>query len=80
MVEYRAGAELAPEIEELPYWVAVTLFTIGREAEALPIFRDVFARNSDWIELTRSLPAIGFLPDDPASLEKILAMAGPETR
>jgi len=80
MVEYRAGAELAPEIEELPYWVAVTLFTIGREAEALPIFRDVFARNSDWIEVTRRLPAVGFLPDDPAALDKILATAGPETR
>ena len=80
MVEYRAGAELAPEIEELPYWVAVTLFTIGREAEALPIFRDVFARNSDWIEVTRRLPAVGFLPDDPVALDKILATAGPETR
>ncbi|MFN2441727.1 MAG: DUF1028 domain-containing protein [Thermoanaerobaculia bacterium] len=80
MKEYRAGAELAPEIEELPYWVAVTLFTIGKEAEALPIFRDVFARNRDWVELTRRLPAIGFLPADPAALERILATAGPDTR
>lgn len=75
MEQYRRGAELAPEIEELPYWVAVTLFTAGREEEALPIFRQVFSRNRDWIEVTRRLPASGFLPADPKKIEKILAQA-----
>lgn len=75
MDQYRKGAALAPEIEELPYWVAVTLFTSGRENEALPIFRDVFARNRDYIELTRRLPASGFLPDDPKKIQKILEQA-----
>ena len=75
MDQYRRGAALAPEIEELPYWVAVTLFTAGREEEALPIFRDVFKRNRSYIELTRRLPASGFLPDDPKKIEKILAQA-----
>jgi len=75
MEQYRLGAGLAPEIEELPYWVAVTLFTAGREDEALPIFRDVFKRNRDWIEVTRRLPASGFLPDDPAKVQKILDQA-----
>ncbi|HXI12685.1 MAG TPA: DUF1028 domain-containing protein [Thermoanaerobaculia bacterium] len=75
MEQYRLGAGLAPEIEELPYWVAVTLFTAGREDEALPIFKDVFRRNRDWVEVTRRLPASGFLPDDPAKLQKILNQA-----
>ncbi|HVR43324.1 MAG TPA: DUF1028 domain-containing protein [Thermoanaerobaculia bacterium] len=75
MAEYRQGAALAPDIEELPYWVAVTLFTAGREAEALPIFREVFAKNADWVEVTRRLPASGLLPDDPAKLATILAQA-----
>lgn len=79
MVEYRKGAALAPEIEELPYWVAVTLFSAGREAEALPIFRDVFARNADWLELTRRLPKSGFLPEDPAAMKRILDQ-GPRER
>lgn len=73
--EYRKGAELAPDIEELPYWVAVTLFTAGREDEALPIFREVFEKNADWIEVTRRLPAAGLLPDDPAAIRRILAQA-----
>lgn len=75
MEQYRRGAALAPEIEELPYWVAVTLFTAGREEEALPIFRQVFAKNRDWIEVTRRLPASGFLPADPKKIEKILGQA-----
>ena len=73
--EYRQGAALAPDIEELPYWVAVTLFTAGRENEALPMFREVFAKNPDWIEVTRRLPAAGLLPDDPAAIRRILAQA-----
>ena len=80
MEEYRAGAALAPEIDELPYWVAVTLFVSGREQEALTLFRDVFARNADWIEVTRRLPASGFLPDDPAQLQRILDQAPPAAR
>lgn len=75
MEQYTRGAELAPEIEELRYWVAVTLFTAGREDEALPIFAEVFGKNRDWIEVTRRLPASGFLPADPAKLKKILAVA-----
>ncbi|MGH9456329.1 MAG: DUF1028 domain-containing protein [Thermoanaerobaculia bacterium] len=80
MEEYRNGATLAPEIEELPYWVAVTLFASGREEEALPIFREVFAKNPDWIEVTRRLPASGFLPDDPEKLETIFAQAPREEK
>jgi len=72
MEQYSRGAALAPEIEELPYWKAVTLFTAGREEEALPIFREVFARNPAYVELTKRLPASGFLPDDPKKIEKIL--------
>jgi len=75
MAEYSEGAKLAPEIEELRYWVAVTLFVSGREEEALPIFKEVFAKNPDWIEVSRRLPASGFLPSDPAKLERILQQA-----
>jgi uncharacterized Ntn-hydrolase superfamily protein len=75
MVEYRKGAELAPHIEELPYWVAATLVSIGRVEEALPIFRDVFRRNPEWIEVTRRLPESGLLPDDKELIARIVAVA-----
>jgi len=75
LAQYAAAAELAPEIEELPFWQAVTLITIGREAEALSIFREVFAINRDWAELVPRLPAAGLLPDDAALIARIVAQA-----
>ena len=72
---YSGAVELAPEIVELPFWQAVTLFTSGRETRALAIFKDVFAREERWIEVARRLPASGLLPEDPKQLRKILAQA-----
>lgn len=74
MEEYSAGAALAPEIEELRFWVAVTLFSAGREEAALPIFREVFAINPDWVEVARRLPESELLPNDPEKLERIFAL------
>ncbi|MEZ5285667.1 MAG: DUF1028 domain-containing protein [Vicinamibacterales bacterium] len=73
--EYAEASRLAPEIVELPFWHAVTLASIGREAEAAPIFRDVFAREPRWVEMLERLPAAGLFPDDPALLARIKALA-----
>jgi len=72
---YARASELAPDIAELPFWQAVTLFVEGREDEALEIFRRVFAADRRWVELVPRLPASDLLPDDPAKIEKILAVA-----
>jgi uncharacterized Ntn-hydrolase superfamily protein len=69
--EYRAASELAPEIVELPFWHAVTLASIGREAEAAPIFTAVFAKEPVWADLLTRLPAAGLFPDDSALIERI---------
>jgi len=69
--EYAAAARLAPEIAELPFWHAVTLASIGKEAEAAPIFKAVFAREPIWAELLARLPAAGLFPDDKALIARI---------
>jgi uncharacterized Ntn-hydrolase superfamily protein len=69
--EYKAAARLAPEILELPFWHAVTLASIGREAEAAPIFKAVFAKEPVWADLVPRLPAAGLFPDDRALIERI---------
>ena len=71
---YSQAAKLAPQIEELPFWKAVTLFSVGQEDEALPIFKDVFERNDAWKRLIPRLTAPGLLPDDPKKIEKILGV------
>lgn len=71
--EYRSAAQIAPEIEELPFWHAVTLADLGHVEEALPIFHEVFARSDDWATLVQRLPAAGLLRDDPEMMDRILS-------
>jgi len=75
LAEYRRAAELAPDVVELPFWQAVTLASIGREAEARPIFEQVFAKEPKWAELVPRLPAAKLLPDDPELIARIVALA-----
>ena len=77
VTHYTAATRLAPAIAELPFWQAVTLFMAGQEEKALPIFRDVFAREERWRRLVPRLPASGLLPNDPKKIERILAVGPP---
>jgi uncharacterized Ntn-hydrolase superfamily protein len=70
---YKAAAEMAPELDELPFWHAVTLADLGQVDESLPIFRNVFNRNSDWALLVQRLPKAGLLREDAAMMERILS-------
>jgi uncharacterized Ntn-hydrolase superfamily protein len=72
--EYAAAAALAPEILELPFWQAITLVSIGREAEATPILRKVLAKEPWWADLIPRLPAAKQLPDDPALVKRLVAL------
>lgn len=72
---YGRAQALAPDLVEIPFWKAVTLFAAGSEAEALPIFAQVFSgpEAERWKRLLPRLPAAGLLPDDPVKIERILA-------
>ena len=73
--EYTAAAKLAPQIVELPFWQAVALASNGQAEQALPIFKDVFAKERRWMPLVPRLMKVGLLPDDPKLLEQINAQA-----
>ncbi|MEA4909633.1 MAG: DUF1028 domain-containing protein [Chloroflexi bacterium] len=70
---YRRATSLAPDLDELPFWQAVTLAEINHLDEALPIFRQVFRSDQRWIELVRRLPAAGLLRPDEELLRRIIA-------
>jgi uncharacterized Ntn-hydrolase superfamily protein len=70
-----SGAEaLVPDSHEMIFWHAATLAADGRVDESLPLFSKAFERWPLWRELVQRLPAAGLLPDDPALMEKILAV------
>lgn len=72
--KYGQAAALAPEIDEIPFWQAVTLADIGKVEEALPIFAQVFKQNSNWADLVQRLPASQLLRDDADMMQRILSM------
>lgn len=73
-IKYQQAAELAPDIEELPFWQAVTLADTGKIDQTLPIFERVFRINKNWTLLVQCLPASDLITDDPSVLRKILSV------
>jgi uncharacterized Ntn-hydrolase superfamily protein len=73
--EYGAAEKLVPDSAEMVYWHAVALVNMGRVDESLPLFKRVFAMDSNWAVLTPRLPKSGLLPDDPKVIERILSVA-----
>ena len=68
---YEEAAKLAPEVIELQFWAAVSMYTNGREEEALKLFRQVFSREKQWVELIPRLAKVGLFPDDPKKIEEV---------
>src|SRR6267143_2878132 len=75
MKSYAEGARLAPGNDEIIFWQAASLWQLGREKEATPLFRKVFARDHRWVELVPRLVPAGLLKDDPESIKRILGLA-----
>jgi len=70
--EYNQAAEFYPENPELPFWTAVTLVGANRLDEALPIFKDVFARDPKLKVLVPRLVKSKLFPDDKDILRRVI--------
>ncbi|HEY3162176.1 MAG TPA: DUF1028 domain-containing protein [Vicinamibacterales bacterium] len=73
--EYSAAAALAPGNVEMVYWHAVALVNMGRVDESLPLFRQVFRADRNWVTLTPRLAAAGLLPNDQKVVDRIVKAA-----
>ena len=72
---YGRAMELAPDVTEIKYWVALTMFSEGMQSDALRLFHDVFEKERLWVEVTRRLPAAGLLLNDAGQVSRILEVA-----
>ncbi len=75
MRHYEEAMKLAPEVVELQFWAAVSMYVNGREKEALPLFRKVFAQEARWVPLVPRLVPAGLFPDDPKKIAEVQAQA-----
>lgn len=66
---------LAPDIVEIKFWTALTLFTSGEEEVALGYFREVFTSDRAWMEVVRRLPRADLLDNTNGQVNRILSAA-----
>jgi uncharacterized Ntn-hydrolase superfamily protein len=73
--EYSAAEQLTPDNMEMVFWHAVTLASLDRVEESLPLFKKVFKADYNWAVLLPRLPKSGLLPDKSELVKKILSVA-----
>jgi len=71
--EYSRAEVILPHESEPIFWHAVTLASIGRVDESIPLFEKAFQMFPDWVVLVPRLPAAGLLPDDEGLVRRIEA-------
>jgi uncharacterized Ntn-hydrolase superfamily protein len=72
LAEYNAAMEMFPNNVEMKYWTAVSLANVDRMEKALPMFKEVFQADSNWVELTRRIVPNGMLMVSDQELQRIL--------
>lgn len=70
--EYATAEKMQPDNLEMKYWKAVTMANNGMVEESLPIFKIVFKKDSNWLEMTKRLPASGLLIVTKSEFERIV--------
>lgn len=73
---YAAAEALLPDRSEPLFWHAVTLVSVDRAEEALPLFGRAFEMREEWRTLVPRLVEAELLPDDPELVERILSAGG----
>jgi uncharacterized Ntn-hydrolase superfamily protein len=71
MQAYEQAMKLAPEVNELVFWAAVSMYTNGRKDEALPLFARVYNKEPQYRDLVPRLVKAGLFPDDPAAIAEV---------
>ena len=73
--EYGSAQSMFPENLEMKYWHAVSLVNIGKLDDSLPIFKEIFKSDKNWLLLTKRLPKVGLLNVNKKEMKKIIKLA-----
>jgi len=75
MHAYTQAMDMFPDNAEMIFWPAVTLASTGCVEESLPLFKKVFAIDTNWAIMLQRLPQVGQFPKDKKLMQTILAVA-----
>jgi len=67
--------KLAPDVVELQFWAAVSMYKTDRKADGLALFKKVFAREARWVPLVERLSRVDLFPADPKAVAEVQALA-----
>jgi len=73
--EYGAAEAMFPDNLEMKFWHATALVNAGRVSQSLPLFKEIFAKDRNWVELIPRLPNSGTLIADESVIKQILSVA-----
>lgn len=73
--EYSAAESMFPDNLEMKFWHAVALVNAGDVPSSLPIFKEVFEKDQNWLTLVPRLPKSGTLIANDAVIQQILNAA-----
>jgi len=71
---YNAAREMVPDNLEMKYWTAISLANNNKIEMAIPLFKEIFKKDSNWHILTERLPDVEVLNISENDLKKILAL------
>ena len=72
MQEYGAAMKLFPENLEMQYWTAIALANTKQVPRAVTMLKGIYAKDSNWRELTKRLPKVGLLTVSGAELAQLI--------
>lgn len=72
MKEYSTAEEMFPDNLEMKFWHAVTLVNNNKLNESIPLFKDVFSKDTNWKTLFMRLPKAGLITAGEKEIEQIL--------
>src|SRR5262249_36689174 len=73
MKAYEEAMKLAPDVVELQFWAAVSMYTNDRKPEGLKLFHEVFKKEPFWSDLVPRLAKAGLFPDDPKQIQEVVS-------
>ncbi|MDG6998314.1 MAG: tetratricopeptide repeat protein, partial [Nitrososphaerota archaeon] len=68
---YARALEYAPDNEEILYWKGITLLGSSMKEDGSAILKEIFRKNRNWIQVTKSLLDRGYITKSEA-LENLM--------
>ncbi|MDI9859112.1 DUF1028 domain-containing protein [Flectobacillus roseus] len=72
MEEYGAAMKMFPNNLEMQYWTAIALANSHQIAKAKAMLKKIYAKDTNWLEMTKRLPKVGLLTVSEKEYQQLL--------